>query len=604
MLRKIYLILIIFLIGFGTAIGSLQDDFNANMKDFNFINKSKNVTRFSYKMVADKFLDLYEKSPKSKLGEQSVYYAAETFYKSYKRFKNQIDRDESLKYYKLIASNYSSSLAADAHLKAAEIYEEIKDIPSAQFMYENCMKKFPKLNAAKIAKQKLTALNKAYAKSAKSQGHLDSTKEGSKPKGNESKTALDKTEKIEEQKVMPDQKDIDDQKTDPVVYEKNAPRVEIRNVKYWSNDTYTRVVIELSNKAHFYKHWLKENPEFNKPPRLFVDIYNSIINPSIPKNMDINDGLLKGLRWGIYDKFTTRVVLDIDSVNDFTVFQMENPYRIVIDVSKDPIKTANIEEKRSTPKENTPTKQEKTSKSKGKITLVETGDKHTLASAFGLKVKTIVLDPGHGGKDPGATYNGLMEKDINLDIALRVKKRLENYDTGLKILMTRETDVFIPLEERTAFANKNRADLFVSIHQNASRNADAHGTETYVLNVTKDKAALAVAAFENQASEKSISDLQGILKDIMLNSKLEESIMLAKNVQQNLVSYTGDKDLGVKQAPFYVLVGAKMPSILIECGFISNPQTARNYTTEEYKEKMAEGIFRGLLKYIEHHNGK
>ncbi len=576
---------IIFLIFIFIAISvfaSLQDDFNANMKDYNFINKSKNVTRFSYKMVADKFLDIYGKSPKTKLGEQSLYYAAETFRNSYARFKNTLDRDEALKYYKLLASNYTSNLAADAHLKAADVYLELKDIPTAKFMYENCIKKFPKLAASKTAKQKLTELNKKYAS-------VEQKVEKTKPA----------PQKEEPKKVLqPEPKPVEEPKSDPVDFEKNAPRVEIKNVKYWSNDDYTRVVIELSGKAHFYKHWLKENPEFKKPPRLFVDIYNSVIDPSIPKNMDINDGLLKGLRWGIYDKFTTRVVLDIDSVNDFTVFQMENPYRIVIDVSKDALPKTAIDTTKPQPK------QETKQKSKGKVTLVETGDKHTLASAFGLKVKTIVLDPGHGGKDPGATYNGLMEKDMNLDIALRVKRKLQEYDTALKVLLTRETDIFIPLEERTAFANKNKADIFVSIHQNASRNADAHGVETYVLNVTKDKAALAVAAFENQASEKSISDLQGILKDIMLNSKLEESLILANYVQKDLVASTNDKNLGVKQAPFYVLVGAKMPSILIECGFISHPQTAHLFATEEYKEKMADGIFKGLLKYIEHHNGK
>ncbi|MGC8769183.1 N-acetylmuramoyl-L-alanine amidase [Calditerrivibrio sp.] len=581
MFKKIFSFLIIFLLAI-VASASVQDDFNLNMKDFNFINKSKNVTRFSYKMVADKFLEIYEKNPKSALGEKSLYYAAETYNGSYARFKNSIDQAEALKYYKLLSSNYRSTLAANAHLKAAEIYIQMKDIPTAKFMYENCIKKFPKSKEAKIAQQQLTILNKKYSTSS-----LPS------PQKNPQITKNDKEKTSQENIKNPDEK-----KSDVIDSENNAPRVEIKSVKYWSNDDYTRVVIELSGKAHFYKHWLKENPEFNKPPRLFVDIYNSVINPSVPKNMDINDGLLKGLRWGIYEKYTTRVVLDIDSVNDFTVFQMENPYRIVIDVSKDSLNKLKEGESKFEPKV------DKKQKSKGKVTLVESGDKHTLASAFGLKVKTIVLDPGHGGKDPGATYNGLMEKDINLDIALRVKQKLEKYDSALKILLTRDTDIFIPLEERTAFANKNRADIFVSIHQNASRNPDAHGIETFVLNVTKDKSSLAVAAFENQASEKSISDLQGILKDIMLNSKLEESLMLANYVQKSISSSTADRDIGVKQAPFYVLVGAKMPSILIECGFISNPHTAQLYTTEEYKNKMAEGIFNGLLKYIEHYNGK
>ncbi|MEF3254867.1 MAG: N-acetylmuramoyl-L-alanine amidase [Deferribacterales bacterium] len=562
---------------------SLQDDFNNNMKDYNFIKRSKNVTRLSYKMVADKFYEIYQKSPKSKIGEQALYYCSDTYYNSYKRFNNSLDRNEALKYYKLLSSNFKSNLAAKAYLKIAEIYLDMKDIPSARFALQTLINKFPKTKYATDGKIKLDNIDKQYASVQKS-----------KP---------EKTDKIKvvnkKDKTLDNKADHVDKKADAaedINSENNAPRVEIKSVKYWSNDDYTRIVIELSGKAHYYKHWLKENPEFNKPPRLFIDIYNSVIDSSIPKVMEINDGLLKALRWGIYDKYTTRVVLDIDSVNDFTVFMMDNPYRIVVDVSKDSL---NKVAKSTDTKKTTPTKQ-----TKGKVILDDDVKGHTLASAFGLKIKTIVLDPGHGGKDPGATYHGLMEKDINLDIALRVKKLLSDYDSGLKVLLTRETNVFIPLEERTAFANKNKADIFVSIHQNASKNPYATGIETYVLNVTKDKAALAVAAFENQASEKSISDLQGILKDIMLNSKLEESLMLANFVQKRLVESTGDKNLGVKQAPFYVLVGAKMPSILIECGFISNQHTAQLYTTEEYKNKMAEGIFRGLLKYIEHYNGK
>lgn len=575
MFKKVLLFIVFTLLSVA-SFASLQDDFNSNLKDYNFIKNSKNVTRFSYKMVGDKFYDIYEKSPKTKLGEESLYYTAYTFYNSYKRFKNLLDRDDALKYFRLLSSNFKSNRGAEAYLKSAEIYLEMKDIPSAKFSLDSVIHKYPKTKYYTQAKKELAEIEKKYSE-PKVTRVVEANKNIQKEPDKQSPT--NDNENVKNTNITP---------------EKNAPRVEIKNVKYWSNEDYTRVAIELSGNAHFYKHWLRENPEFNKPPRLFVDIYNSVINQSVPKTMEINDGLLKALRWGIYEKNTTRVVLDIDSVNDFTVFLMENPYRIIIDVSKDSLS------KKVSQKVKTESKKGKD----GQIILDEGGDKHTLASVFGLKVKTIVLDPGHGGKDPGASYHGIMEKDINLDIALRVKKLLNNYDSALKVLLTRETDVFVPLEERTAFANKNRSDIFVSIHQNASRNQDARGIETYVLNVTKDKAALAVAAFENQATEKSLSDLQGILKDIMLNSKLEESLMLANFVQNGLVSKTNDKSLGVKQAPFYVLVGAKMPSILIECGFISNSETAYLYTTEGYKDKMADGIFKGLLKYIEHYNGK
>jgi N-acetylmuramoyl-L-alanine amidase len=227
----------------------------------------------------------------------------------------------------------------------------------------------------------------------------------------------------------------------------------------------------------------------------------------------------------------------------------------------------------------------------------------TLAKAFGLKINTIVIDPGHGGHDPGASYYGIKEKDLVLDIGLKLKSLIAVNHPGLKVYMTRSKDIFIPLEERTAFANRKKADLFVSIHINAARNKKASGIETYVLNVTNDKAALAVAALENKATEKSLSDLQGILKDIMLNSKLEESLTLASIVQKYLVKHTNAKNLGVKQAPFYVLVGAKMPSILIECGFVSNKKEAKLLNTNRYRLKIAEGIYKGLEAYVKQFNG-
>jgi N-acetylmuramoyl-L-alanine amidase len=189
-------------------------------------------------------------------------------------------------------------------------------------------------------------------------------------------------------------------------------------------------------------------------------------------------------------------------------------------------------------------------------------------------------------------------------VGLYLKELLRNNFKDLNIYMTREEDVFIPLEERTAFANKKRADLFISIHVNASRNKSAYGVETYVLNVTNDKGALEVAAFENQATEKSLSDLQGILKDIMLNSKLEESLMLAKFVQDELSSGLRDKNLGVKQAPFYVLVGAKMPSVLVECGFLSNKKYLSKFNSKSYRKAIAENIYKGIKEYIEKYNGK
>jgi len=161
MLKKVFFLLVFYIFSFA-AFASLQDDFNLNMKDYRFIQQSKSVTRFSYKMVADKFFDIYEKSPKSKLGEQSLYYAAETLNQAYKKFKKAVDRDDALKYYKLLSTNFKSDLAADAYIKAADIYLDLKDIPTARFMLETLSSKYPKTRFASIAKKRIAEIDKKY----------------------------------------------------------------------------------------------------------------------------------------------------------------------------------------------------------------------------------------------------------------------------------------------------------------------------------------------------------------------------------------------------------------------------------------------------------
>jgi N-acetylmuramoyl-L-alanine amidase len=229
------------------------------------------------------------------------------------------------------------------------------------------------------------------------------------------------------------------------------------------------------------------------------------------------------------------------------------------------------------------------------------GDR-TLARTLGLKIGRIVVDAGHGGHDTGTIGpNGVMEKDIVLDVALRLGRLLETR-LGADVIYTRDDDTFVPLETRTAIANEHQADLFVSIHANSSSDPDARGVETYYLNFTSDPKALEVAARENAVSEKSIFELQDLVKKITLKDKIEESRELATDVQQSL--YTGLatrrstlRDRGVKKAPFVVLIGANMPSILAEISFVSNPTDEAKMDTPEYRQKIAESIYKGIAKY-------
>jgi N-acetylmuramoyl-L-alanine amidase len=230
------------------------------------------------------------------------------------------------------------------------------------------------------------------------------------------------------------------------------------------------------------------------------------------------------------------------------------------------------------------------------------GDR-TLIRALGLKIGKVVVDAGHGGHDTGTIGpNGLLEKDLVLDVALRLGRLLEK-GMGADVVFTRDDDTFVPLETRTAVANKAEADLFISVHANSSRDPAARGLETYYLNFTSSADALEVAARENAVSEKSIHELQDLVKKIAMKEKIEESRELASDVQRSMVSGLGTKDhglrdRGVKKAPFIVLIGANMPSILAEISFVSNPGDERKLQTPEYRQKIAESLYRGVQRYV------
>ncbi len=226
----------------------------------------------------------------------------------------------------------------------------------------------------------------------------------------------------------------------------------------------------------------------------------------------------------------------------------------------------------------------------------------SLAQQLGLGIRRVVIDPGHGGKDPGAiSPSGLQEKEVTLRVAKQLAEELRA-KLGCEVILTRDRDVFVSLEERIAIANRREADLFISLHVNSAPNRAAKGLETYILDLATDQESMRVAAQENASSTRSFSDLQGILMDLMHNAKANESLKLAGTVQENMVSglrqsHGEVKDLGVKKAPFIVLLGAKMPAVLVEIGFISNPQEEERLRSQPYLAQVARKIAGGVAEY-------
>lgn len=365
----------------------------------------------------------------------------------------------------------------------------------------------------------------------------------------------------------------------------------VHDIRHWSTPTYTRVVVDVDNPVAYKKRLLKRDVKLKKPSRLFVDIYNAWISKDIESSIPIKDGLLKRARAAQYNRRTVRVVLDIENMEDYKIFHLYDPFRIVIDVQG---KAREVEAASRRVPEKTPEEQD--------IYLSEE-KKMSLAKQLGLGVRNIVIDPGHGGKDPGAIgANGLREKDVVLKLSKLLARKIRE-ELHCEAVLTRTDDRFLPLERRTAIANMERADLFISLHTNAHKYRSAQGIETYFLNVALDEHSMNLAAKENATSKKNISDLQVILNDLMLNTKIFESSSLAKFVQQGLLrelrqGYKKVRDRGVRQAPFYVLIGAKMPAILVEIGYITNFIENKRLCSDNYLARVASGIVKGIDSYI------
>lgn len=530
-------------------------------QSYSKLKKSKKLRQSgsSWMKVIENFRTFAEKHPGDKRADGIMLTIGELYEGLYDVSERDEDIDSAIEAYQTLEKKFPKSrLADDAVFRIGELYLNDRDVESAYLEFKKVVQKYPKGDMA----------SKASARMKELAAEIESEAAG------KSKPDINK-------------------------------KIYVSDIKYWSNPDYTRVVIYADGKVSFKETFLNKK-DGDKPPRLFLDISGSKLSGDLRQPININDGLLKMARAGQFDLNTVRVVLDIESMDSYKIFALEDPYRIVIDVSG--------EKRNAGPADHiaqiiTKTDDKPDSPSNAAVPLPakkgeDSPSMPSLAQQFGLGIKKIVVDPGHGGHDAGAIgYRGIKEKDVVLDVGKKLRKILTE-ELGVEVVMTRDTDIFIPLEERTAIANTAGADLFISLHCNASRNRKAGGIETYFLNLATDEDSMRIAARENATSAKNISDLQAILNDLMLNSKVNESSKLARMVQGSLLDILSDKgdrpvDRGVKQAPFYVLIGAQMPSILVEMSFITNREEARRLTKDKFQKTVAASIAEGVKKYSE-----
>ncbi len=535
--------------------------------------------RKNWAQAASNFRRIYLSTPKSDPAARCLFMLGRVYEDMYDRFQDKQDLEESISYFQDTARLFPRNrLADDAYFSLAQIYaDQLNNPQKSANILEEIINDYPQGDMRPMAEDLLKLQSKEYGI------------------------------------ALPDIM-VSSSSSNNLSY--------VLPVKYWSSDDYTRIVIMASGPVQYNDVLLEKTKD--RPRRLYIDFLKSYIEPQYRSPVPIEDGLLRRIRTGQFSPDTVRVVLDLESIGNYKIFSLPDPFRVVIDVrgkgqkatDARPVTLAATKKKKlgrtAVTKNSTIVTLRETKKivysppSSAKGTANEALPRDiplSLAQQLGLGVKKIIIDPGHGGKDPGAMAFGMKEKDIVLDIAKKLAPILEK-ELHCQVVLTRDRDIFIPLEERTAIANAQNADLFVSLHVNAHPSGKVRGLETYYLNLTSNAEAMRVAARENATSTHQMSDLQTILSDIMKNSKISESSRLAQQVHNSILAKANDKgyahikNLGVKQAPFYVLIGAEMPAILIEIAFISNKQDAKNLKNSSFVAMLTQKIAYGIKAYV------
>ena len=539
----------------------------------------KQKFRSEWDKVLRQFVQVYERAPAGPHAGEALFMAGKTLAGLYRVSQVADDAWLAVAMYERVAGEVpTSSLGDDALALAAELLETRLAAPEEAYLrYRRIVEQYPRGDQVARARTKLKALAR-YAPPPAAAAPAAAPAAAAKPP-----TAV--TPAVLAPVATPGSKEA-----------------RLTGVRFWSNPGYTRVVLDLStNVAYSSKFLSAELPE-NLPARLFLDLGPASLDPALRAPTDVADGLLRQIRTGVAEGGKVRVVLDLESVGEYKIFPLNDPYRVVIDIRG----TQTEELKALEPAiQAAPPRADEVAQVLAQRPPPSPPPVLPVAPAL-TGLRRIVVDAGHGGKDPGAIGpSGLREKDVTLAMAKKIAERLRA-TLGCEVVLTRDRDVFLPLEERTAIANKVGADLFISVHANAAPNRQAYGIETYYLNFSKNDKAAAVAARENGTSLKEVTDLELILFDLMANSKINESSRLAAEIQRALVGrLTGQfedvRDLGVRQGPFYVLLGATMPSVLVETAFISHPREERRLASANFHEHAAEAIAEAVQSYARAH---
>lgn len=532
-----------------------------------------------WRNVGEVFYALHKNNSKHERSPDALYSAGISFRIAYRAGKSRDDLARSLGLFRRFSQTYKKNpLADDALMHMAEMLgRNYQDHQSAFLTYQKILHEYPKGDQSPVAMLRADGLRPDVVSRKKT---VPAIRLASYKK---------KKERV------------------PLIRKKHPRNREgtLRRIQYWSTLKWTRVILTLDKKVKYSQNTLKGKGK--KSPRFYIDLPSVGVHPGLDTLHQVGDGVVKKIRISTNKDKKTRVVFDLHGLGRFEMKELNLPKENKLVVDLFPPKG-----RKYSPRILNQKVLKKALKRKARRKVIHSAKMEiapsqkeavpSLRFALGLKVKNLVIDAGHGGRDPGAIGFGLQEKKVALKIARYLKKVFNRERPDIKVSLTRNQDKFIPLDQRPLIAKRRGADLFVSIHLNAHKEEWVSGVETYFLNLTTDASAIQVAARENASSAKQINDLNGILMDLLRDSNILESGKLARTLQTSLISKLRVKypvkNLGVKQAPFMVLIGAEMPSVLIEAGFITNKRENRRLRSSRYLKSIAEGIYLGLKSYI------
>src|SRR6266478_5200989 len=613
---------------------------------------SEKRTLSDYKQVVSSYRRVALITPRAPQVPDSLLAVAEVYTEMGDRFGRSYYQSAADSYQFLVREYPKSKFCQDAILRIAELQRDrLGDAELAKKTYEDFLKRYPRSPRKREAQESLAEL--ALLQNSEASSSALTAAANSAP----SEPA--------ERDARPNAPVHSGGKSVARADSRQVPRV--RRIRAAANGEATRVTIDLEDSVQY------ASGRIANPDRIFFDLHAAKLTPEVAReNIRVDGGLLTAVRVAQNHQGVVRVVLDVDSVKEYTASLTNNPTQLLIDLYGNSgtatVRTAKARRREQADGEdasagsnsaqnvaarnssenplpapagnsnsaisgsvaggapaagrnagstakNLKSKAAKAAAS-AKPELVQpstaplpTRDgQSTLTRALGLKISRIVIDAGHGGHDTGTIGpTGLMEKDLCLDVALRLGKIIQQRLPGAEVVFTRADDTFIPLEERTNIANDVKADLFLSIHANSSRDHAARGIETYYLNLRGSAEAMEVAARENASSQEGVHELQDLVKRIARTEKIDESKEFAEDIQDSLAkriekSGRSIRNRGVRKAPFVVLIGPDMPSILTEISFLSNPADEKLLKQPEQRQKMAEGLYQGVASYLQSMN--